>query len=291
MAAGRPPREGPPGKAAGSPPLGLVVHNLTATPGFALSSGTLYPWTTSSRALAREPQAVASHTTAARVWNLPLLPAGPLDIEVTVPPRCHLRARAGLRRYRLQLPSEQIEVVCGVPVTSVARTLLDLACRGPRLSAVAAADSARNREMLTADELSAALWHLTGRHGGRRGAAWLRQVDGGAQSALETAVRLLLLDAQLPRPALQHALTESGETVARADLAYPESGVWIECDGWSAHGSRGAFQQDRWRQNVLTSRGWIVLRFTADDVLQRPAYVISAVRRALNGATAPRIAI
>ena len=86
-------------------------------------------------------------------------------------------------------------------------------------------------------------------------------------------------------------MTESGETVARADLAYPESRVWIECDGWSAHGSRGAFQQDRWRQNVLTSRGWIVLRFTADDVLQRPAYVVSAVRRALNGATAPRIAI
>ena len=244
-----------------------------------------------SRVLSEQPRAVASHATAALLWDLPLFPAGPSLLEVTVPPASHPRRKPGLRQYRLPLPTDQIEVNRGMPVTSVARTLLDLACAGPRLGAVAAADSACNRGMLTADQLRGAIWHLTGRHGGRRGAAWLRQVDGRAQSAIETAVRLLLLDARLPRPSLQHAVVEHGRVLASADLAYPDAKVWIECDGWSAHGGREAFQQDRWRQNVLTSRGWVVLRFTAHDVLRRPAYVVSAVTHALTGRSAPRIAI
>ena len=110
-----------------------------------------------------------------------------------------------------------------MPATSVRRTLLDLACTGPRLTAVAAADSACNRGMLTADELRAARWHLTGRHGGRRGCRLARQVDGNAQSAIETAVRLLLLRRPLAQPTLQHAAVEHGRVLASADLAYPDA--------------------------------------------------------------------
>ena len=58
-----------------------------------------------ARVLAEEPQAVASHATAARLWDLPLFPAGPGVLEVTVPPASHRRARSGLRRYRLPLPN------------------------------------------------------------------------------------------------------------------------------------------------------------------------------------------
>ena len=218
-----------------------------------------------------------------------MFPAGPDFLEVTVPRACHPRMRTGLRRHRLLLPGGEVKILNGMPVTSVRRTLLDLACRGPRLTVVAAADAARNRQLLTGEELSASAWHLTGRRGGRLGAARLREVDGAAQSALETAVRLLLLDAGLPRPALQHAVAEHGRVLASADLAYPAAKVWIECDGWSAHGGREAFQQDRWRQNVLTSRGWTILRFTAHDVLQRPVYVVSAVRGAFAGGAKSRI--
>jgi very-short-patch-repair endonuclease len=71
----------------------------------------------------------------------------------------------------------------------------------------------------------------------------------------------------------------------RFDLAWPEVGLAVEVDGWETHGTREAFQDDRERDALMVAMGWRVLRFTWDDVVNRPSYVLSVIRRTLSRIT------
>ena len=66
------------------------------------------------------------------------------------------------------------------------------------------------------------------------------------------------------------------------DLAWPEVRLAVEVDGWETHGSREAFQDDRERDALMVAMGWRVLRFTWDDVVKRPGYVLDVIGRALS---------
>jgi very-short-patch-repair endonuclease len=122
---------------------------------------------------------------------------------------------------------------------------------------------------------------------GRPGLARVRRVldrrlEGGpSDSELEMRVVRVLRRARMPLPVRQHEVWLGGRLLARADLAYPDRRLLIELDGWSAHGTRRAFQADRRRQNSLVLAGWTLLRFTWADVVESPAAVIDAVRGAL----------
>ena len=72
-----------------------------------------------------------------------------------------------------------------------------------------------------------------------------------------------------------------GRVVAVVDVLFPETRLVVEVDGWSTHGHRAAFQRDRARQNALVNAGYVVLRFTWEDLAERPAYVVQAVRGVL----------
>jgi very-short-patch-repair endonuclease len=63
------------------------------------------------------------------------------------------------------------------------------------------------------------------------------------------------------------------------DIAFPRLRIAIEVDGWAFHHSQDRFQRDRTRQNHLVTLGWTVLRFTWSDLVDRPGYVIAAIRR------------
>jgi hypothetical protein len=103
-------------------------------------------------------------------------------------------------------------------------------------------------------------------HPGWPGARLLREVLSLAEplteSPMETRLRLVIVDAGLPRPIAQHdILDERGRFLARSDLAYPEALVPIEYEG-DHHRERAAFQRDVTRLNALHAMGWLVLRFT-----------------------------
>ena len=66
----------------------------------------------------------------------------------------------------------------------------------------------------------------------------------------------------------------------RFDLAFPETLVAIELDGWETHGTRAAFQNDRARDRALQLLGWRILRYTWDDIMYRPAQVLAEIREA-----------
>lgn len=65
------------------------------------------------------------------------------------------------------------------------------------------------------------------------------------------------------------------------DFAFPAQRVAIEVDGWGTHGTRVGFEKDRERDAWLTSRGWVVLRFTWRQVVNRPGTVAARVRETL----------
>lgn len=84
----------------------------------------------------------------------------------------------------------------------------------------------------------------------------------------------------LPRLAYQHELTIAGRR-RRVDFAVPELRIAIEVDGYEHHSRRAVWQDDLQRQNELQAAGWIVLRFSWADVLNRPDRVASVIRRVL----------
>ena len=65
------------------------------------------------------------------------------------------------------------------------------------------------------------------------------------------------------------------------DFCWPDHGVIVATDGWPSHGTRTAFERDRRRTTRLQLAGWIVVRFTYDDVVRHPGYVIASLRRLL----------
>ncbi len=83
---------------------------------------------------------------------------------------------------------------------------------------------------------------------------------------------------RLPRLTYQHVVVEAG---VRVDFAYPHLKIAIEIDGAAFHRSREAWENDRARDTRLRALGWIVLRFTVNDIRKRPRWVGKQIRDAI----------
>jgi hypothetical protein len=205
--------------------------------------------------LAAGPGAVLSHRAAAALWGL-----RPYDgIEVTAPHRRASRLGSIVHRSSL-LPADERTVVDGIPVTTVPRTLFDLAAVLPRRQAERAVEEAEVQGLT--DELS--LPDLVARYPGRRGARTIRRLlERGniglhvTRSELERRFLELIMAVGLPPPAL-NALAEGFE----CDVVWREQRVIAELDGRSTHDTGTAFERDRRRDRVLAAAGWRVIRVT-----------------------------
>lgn len=223
--------------------------------------------------------AVASHHTAGRVHDL-ALPAEPWCEDVTVPRQSRRKDRPDLRFHTRGLTVGDVGLRDGLPVTSLPRTVADLAADLDRLSAVWTLDDALRRRLCGRADVIAAIGRWGGGEGCVRAKQRLAEADGCAESLLETAGRLALSDAGLPLPVPQfEVFSRAGRLVARLDGGYPELKVGLEFDGQTAHELPGAVLRDRDRQNALLACGWTVLRFTWWDVMHDPSRFISNVRR------------
>jgi hypothetical protein len=104
-------------------------------------------------------------------------------------------------------------------------------------------------------------------------------IEPASESPMETRLRLLMLDAGLPRPIAQHVVHDSsGRFVARLDLAYPAKQLAIEYDGALHWDQRRA--DDR-RRDALRALGWTVLVVSSEDYYRTPDALIAKIRRAL----------
>lgn len=178
-----------------------------------------------------------------------------------------------------RIEEDEIEVIDDLPVTSPPRTVLDLGCWYPTMTAVAAIDSlARATDVKRVD-----IDLLLGRHGGRRGIVQARRAvelfDAGAQSPKESWLRVVLVQARLPRPATQIPVCdEFGEPIAYLDMGWEDVKVAVEYDGDQHRSEKRQFAWDVKRLEMLQRQGWIVIRVVAGD---KPAEIIRRVHAAL----------
>jgi hypothetical protein len=226
------------------------------------------------RAAAVELGAVVSHDSAAVLCGLEL--SHEAGQHVTVP-RSRGRARLeGVVVHRLEV--DQVQVRDGIPVTSPLRTVLDCAASLATNYAVVVADSALRAGLVEPEELRAAAARTTGRNAGK-----VRRVvalaDPQCGSVLESLLRVLLVLAGFPPDQTQFVIRdERRRFVARVDLAYLKVRLIVEADGFEFHRERRDYRADRRKANAYTRAGWWLFRFSWEDVVLQPEYVIDAVR-------------
>ncbi|MDP9796651.1 hypothetical protein J2S43_005163 [Catenuloplanes nepalensis] len=203
-------------------------------------------------------------------------------VTATIPRTRSLRSQERLTITRGKLLPEDRDSLAGIPVTNPARTAFDVGRLPDRHQAIMALDALLFRKLVTLEQLTALAKARTGWRGVALFTARLADAEPLAESPMETLLRLLITDAGLPRPIAQHEIiTRPGRPPFRADLAYPELRIAIEYEG-DHHRERTTFRNDITRGRRLEELGWLILRFTADDVLRNPAEtirVITAARR------------
>jgi Protein of unknown function (DUF559) len=231
-------------------------------------------------ALVLPPVAAISGASAAYLQGCEVVEAeAPVDATVTR----QIRPRQGLRVRRAALDPSDVVQASGLPVTSLPRTAFDVARSGELDDAVTTLDALLNLGRLSLEEVAAYAERRPTWPGASRARRALALAAPGAESAMETRLRLLLIRAGLPMPVLQHRLEDDrGLTIARLDLAYVARRLGVEYDG-QHHFEGRAVRKDLRRQNALRSIGWSLLRFNADDVVHHPGRLVAEVRAALAG--------
>lgn len=182
---------------------------------------------------------------------------------------------------------DELRTIDGIRCTTAARTAYDLGRRlSPELGVIRL-DALMNATRVAASEIEA----VAARYPGARGIRGLRMAldlaDGGAESPQETRLRLLLVDAGLPRPETQIPVTENRRVRRRIDMGWPEWSVGVEYDGEQHFTSAQDYANDIDRLEFLANRGWTIVRVSARQLrYQRPA-VVQRVTAALRAAGMP----
>ena len=237
--------------------------------------------------LASRHDLVGSHETAALVHGLPLFHSyeGPVLLSRGREP---LQARPGLTSPSAlvsHIPLLHRTSAHGAVVTTPARTAVDLARKGPALSAVVVLDGAL-RAGVTTDELADVLDACRGWPGVRRAAGWVAFADGRAESPLESVGRWRMHQLELPPPDLQLVVRDLDGPVARVDFGWEALRTVGEADGFAKYRASdgtadfAALRAEKLREDRLREAGWEVFRFTWDEAVHRPAVIEARARRA-----------
>lgn len=221
---------------------------------------------------------VISHRSALLMHDLPIVGAGPPAPEITVAPDGPGSAHAA-HLHRATLARIDIVVIADVPVTSAARTVIDVARCRPLSTAVAAIDTALHRRLVSHAELDDVVLRCWNWPGIRRALRALRLSDGRAESPLESVSRLAIGWLGLPAPDLQPvALDQYGYPAGRLDFYWDEYGVAGEADGRSKYDARSVLTAEKDRQEKLEDQGLVVVRWGWDQAVRRPHLLRTRLR-------------
>jgi very-short-patch-repair endonuclease len=227
--------------------------------------------------LASGPEAVLSHWSAAALWGI--RPGSRERLDVTVSHRS--RSSPLIRRHISAVPADERTVEEGIPVTSVPRTIFDLAATEP---ADVVENLLREMEYLELrDRLS--LWDLVERYPRRRGVRKVRlalerlkeEPEGRRRSPLEERFAPFLRRHRLSLPRFNDLIV-CGDKRFQVDCHWPELRQIVELDGWEGHKSRTAFREDRARDRKLRVAGYSVDRLTWNQLDDEPEAVAADLR-------------
>jgi very-short-patch-repair endonuclease len=204
--------------------------------------------------------AVLSHRSAAALWGVRKTMRAATDVTVGR----HRRLRPGLQFHWTQLAPDELTRECGIPVTTVPRTIFDMAAILPPSHVESAINEAEVRRLT--DPLS--LSDLLSRYPGRRGSRTIRAIlaehelgVGITREELEHRFREFIDQHGLPRPRFNHHIHVGGRLI-EADCVWEGQRLIVELDGRATHGTAKAFEDDRARDRALSVAGWRVIRIT-----------------------------
>ena len=192
---------------------------------------------------------VLSHRSAGALWGL-----RPWDGRIDITTQWTRSPQSGLLLHRAVLPPDEITTRDGIPVTTPARTQLDLAGVLQKHQLQQVMNEAERLRLPGARELA-------GRHPTKKGRAGLTAPVAHTRRDLEARFHAFLHDRRFPTPQT-NTIIEGHEV----DFAWPDRRLAIELDSWEYHRTRAEFENDRRRDRRLAARGWIVLRVTWRDL-------------------------
>ena len=228
--------------------------------------------------------AAISHHSAAALLGL-LIPSGePPWITLTRPPGAgSTRRGAGLNVHVAALPTQDIVVRHQLPVTSCARTVVDLARSLPIEQGLMLADSVLFRQQADAADLhqvTRRCWNWPGIRSAQR---VLSIMDGRAESALESLCRLVFAQNDLPQPELQVVLGDewTGWNV-RVDFLWSAERTVVEADGMNKYTDSDVLRAEKLRQERIEELGYAVVRVTWTQIMRDRPNVIARIRAAFD---------
>jgi hypothetical protein len=231
--------------------------------------------------LAAGPNSVASHEAAAGLFALTGFPRHPLVL--TLPHPRHARVAGATVHQISDLDPRWTWRLDGLPVTTSARTIVDLAaiCSRPRLAR--AFEDGLVAGKVSRGGVASCLFHIM--RPGKRGLAKLVSIlDDHAPGAVPPSSELERLlfaaidDAGLPPPRRQFPLPGRQAVTGRVDAAYVDARLIVEADGRRWHTRRADFTRDRQRDNEAARAGWQTLRFTWEELQDDPAEVAATIQ-------------
>jgi very-short-patch-repair endonuclease len=226
--------------------------------------------------------AIVSHQSAALLHGLSLLNSLPIDtVTLTLPTtkRWERPTTAGVAFHSADLPPGHVTRLYNLPVTTAARTVVDLARTLPFVDAVVVADSALHAEKAAKPELCQILDSCTRWPGVKQARRVVSFADERAGSALESAARVVFDESGLDPPELQVTIHLPAHAFL-VDFFWRAHRVIVEADGLGKYAADkdliAQFQRDR----LLRDAGYKVVHFTWRELFKTPELVIARIRQA-----------
>lgn len=224
--------------------------------------------------LAAGPTGALSHHAAAELHGFGPQRPGPIDVTVT---QGHARQKPGLRVHRAR-HIDRVNIQ-GIPTTTPARTLLDLATVLPERDLHRAIEEAQIQRKLDHSSLAEAVDRAAGHHGARalRAAATATHEPALTRSEAERILMDVIRRADLPIP-------RTNQRIGRyeVDAVWHEQRLVVEVDGYAFHSTRHAFERDRRKQADLTAAGYRVNRITWRQLSEEREAVVARLATALS---------
>jgi len=213
---------------------------------------------------------VVSHVSAAIMHGLPFVYSELPPVHVTRSGAGKSRRGPGLQAHRGALTEGEVVMLGGLPVTAVARTVVDCAMALPFANAVVLTDAALHRRQVTKEALAAQIARHPRVPGIRRAAAVAEFADGRSAGVGQSYSRVLLHRAGLPPPEVRIAVRDDlGRSLGRAAFGYRQQQVLGEFDGPEPLPAELLARDER-----IRAAGWQVLRWTWRDLYSPAALVV-----------------
>jgi hypothetical protein len=216
----------------------------------------------------RNAGSVIAYASAALVHQLPVAHVPDL-VQLAVPPGQWTGRRSGLNLRRLAFADEDVAQL-RVPVTTPARTWMDVTRRGTLAESLMVGDAGLRRGLFTREDLAAAAVRASGLPGARRVLPAASLVDGIRETPLESASVAYFVEHRIPLPACQVVIRSGGRFLGRVDFLWddPARGVRLigESDGILKYGEPGEAYREKVREDDLRAEGFGFVRWGMADL-------------------------